>query len=100
MLGHDRREGRREEHQAFGRGGNATRYQLREKVLAIGYDSWVEDESGRRAFKVNGTALRVRQTLVLGDRRAPSCPRTATSSIDFEIEADGTTRCIDRLAPG
>jgi len=26
MLGHDRREGRREERQAFGRGGNATRW--------------------------------------------------------------------------
>ena len=67
MLGHDRREGRREERQAFGRGGNATRYQMREKLLSIGDDSWIEDESGRRAFKVNGKALRVRKTLVIED---------------------------------
>jgi uncharacterized protein YxjI len=67
MLGHDRREGRREERQAFGRGGNATRYQMREKLLSIGDDSWIEDESGRRAFKVDGKALRVRKTLVIED---------------------------------
>ena len=67
MLGHDRREGRREEREAFGRGGSATRYQMREKLLSIGDDSWIEDESGRRAFKVNGKALRVRTTLVIED---------------------------------
>ncbi len=67
MLGHDRRESRREERQAFGRGGSATRYQMREKLLSIGDDSWIEDESGRRAFKVNGKALRVRKTLVIED---------------------------------
>jgi len=67
MLGHDRREGRREERETFGRGGNAVRYQMREKLLSIGDDSWIEDESGRRAFKVNGKALRVRKTLVLED---------------------------------
>jgi uncharacterized protein YxjI len=67
MLGHDRREARRDERQTFGRRGEATRYQMREKLLSIGDDSWIEDESGRRAFKVNGKALRVRQTLVIED---------------------------------
>ena len=67
MLGHDRREARRDERQTFGRRGEATRYQMREKLLSIGDDSWIEDESGRRAFKVNGKALRVRQTLVFED---------------------------------
>ncbi len=67
MLGHDRRETRRDERQTFGRRGDATRYQMREKLLSIGDDSWIEDESGARAFKVNGKALRVRQTLVIED---------------------------------
>jgi uncharacterized protein YxjI len=67
MLGHDRREERREERQTFGRRGEATRYQMREKLLSIGDDSWIEDDHGRRAFKVNGKALRVRQTLVFED---------------------------------
>ena len=43
------------------------RFQMREKLLSIGDDSWIEDESGRRAFKVNGKALRLRKTLVIED---------------------------------
>ena len=75
MLGHDRREARRDERQTFGRRGDATRYQMREKLLSVGDDSWIEDESGRRAFKVNGKALRVRKTLVIEDPQGPSWPR-------------------------
>ena len=52
------RRGRRDE-------ARATRYQMREKLVAIGDDYWIEDEAGRRAFKVNGKAIRVRDTLVL-----------------------------------
>jgi uncharacterized protein YxjI len=67
MLGRDRREERRDDRQTFGRRGDATRYQMREKLLSIGDDSWIEDESGRRAYKVNGKALRLRKTLVIED---------------------------------
>jgi uncharacterized protein YxjI len=42
-----------------------TRYQMREKVFAIGDDFWIENEQGERAFKVNGKAMRVRQTFIL-----------------------------------
>ncbi len=67
MRGRDRREERRDERQNFGARGDATQYQMREKLLSIGDDSWIEDSSGRRAFKVNGKALRVRKTLLLED---------------------------------
>jgi uncharacterized protein YxjI len=67
MVGRGRREERRDERQTFGARGNATRYQMREKLLSIGDDSWIEDESGGRAFKVDGKALRLRKTLVLED---------------------------------
>ena len=40
---------------------------MREKLLSIGDDFWIEDESRRRAFKVNGKALRIRKTLVIED---------------------------------
>lgn len=43
------------------------RYQMREKLLAVGDDYWIEDRDGRRAFKVDGKALRVRDTFVLED---------------------------------
>ncbi len=45
--------------------GSGTRYQMREKLFAIGDDFWIETENGERAFKVNGKALRVRDTFVL-----------------------------------
>lgn len=67
MLGRGRREERREERATFGARGSAERYQLREKLISIGDDFWIEDESGRRAFKVNGKALRLRKTLVIED---------------------------------
>ena len=71
MLGKNRREGRREdrreERQTFGRRGNATRYQMREKLVSIGDDFWIENEAGQKTFKVDGKALRVRKTLIFED---------------------------------
>jgi uncharacterized protein YxjI len=58
------REERREERQTFGRGGDAVRYQMRESLLTIGDDFWIENDRGERSFKVDGKALRVRQTLI------------------------------------
>jgi uncharacterized protein YxjI len=50
-----------------GDGLGGTRYRMREKLFAIGDDFWIETEDGRRAFKVDGKALRVRSTFVLED---------------------------------
>ena len=58
---------RREERQTFGRRGDATRYKMRQKLVSIGDDFWIEDQNGRRAFKVHGKALRIRQTLLFED---------------------------------
>jgi uncharacterized protein YxjI len=44
-----------------------TKYRMREKLVAIGDDFWIENESGERVFKVDGKALRVRDTLLLED---------------------------------
>ena len=43
------------------------RYLMRKQLFAIGDDFWVEDESGQRAFRVDGKVLRLRQTFVLED---------------------------------
>ena len=43
------------------------RYQMREKLLSIGDDSWIEDEAGDKVFKVNGKVARIRQTFILED---------------------------------
>ena len=53
-----------------GRGDDAavgSRYRMRQHLLSIGDDYWIEDEDGRRAFRVDGKALRIRKTFVLED---------------------------------
>ena len=51
------------------RGGDApaSAYKMRERMLSIGDDFWIEDGSGQRVFLVDGKALRVRETLELKD---------------------------------
>ncbi|MGH8835409.1 MAG: LURP-one-related/scramblase family protein [Actinomycetes bacterium] len=40
---------------------------MRQKLVSIGDDYWIEDDRGNRAFKVDGKAMRIRDTLVLED---------------------------------
>jgi uncharacterized protein YxjI len=49
------------------RGNDGTKYRMREKLFAIGDDYWIENEEGERVYKVDGKALRIRETLVLED---------------------------------
>jgi uncharacterized protein YxjI len=49
--------------------GPTTRYQMREKLASIGDDSWVEDDSGNKVFKVNGKAMHIRDTFILEDAK-------------------------------
>ena len=41
------------------------RFLMREKLLAIGDDFWIENDRGERAYKVDGKAVRLRETFVL-----------------------------------
>jgi uncharacterized protein YxjI len=40
---------------------------MREKLVSFGDDFYIEDEQGQKAFKVDGKALRVRDTLIFRD---------------------------------
>jgi uncharacterized protein YxjI len=40
---------------------------MRQKMVAIGDDFWIENDHGQKVFKVNGKALRLRQTLIFED---------------------------------
>jgi len=51
-----------------GDGPAGRRFQMREKLASIGDDSWIEDDQGDRVYKVDGKALRVRDTFILKDR--------------------------------
>ena len=45
----------------------STRYQIRQKMFSIGDDFWIENQEGRKVFKVDGKALRLRKTLIFED---------------------------------
>lgn len=92
----DRRKEHREERELFGRGGNADRYQLRQKVLSIGDDYWIEDADGQRVYRVDGKALRLRHTLDLKDTHGTKLCRIQTRLMHIrdtmDIEAPDGTR--------
>lgn len=58
-----RRSERRDERSSSG----PTRYQMREKLVSIGDDFWIENNHGQKVYKVDGKALRVRDTLKIED---------------------------------
>ena len=45
------------------------RYKIRQNLIAIGDDFWIENADGQRVFKVDGKVLRIRKTLVFEDAR-------------------------------
>ena len=45
----------------------STRYKIRQKMFSIGDDFWIENQEGKRVFKVDGKALRLRKTLIFED---------------------------------
>ena len=49
------------------RDAGRTCYKMRQRMLSIGDDYWIETDSGERAYKVDGKALRMRKTLILED---------------------------------
>jgi uncharacterized protein YxjI len=42
---------------------------MRQKLMSIGDDYWIENDQGERVFKVDGKALRMRKTLIFEDGR-------------------------------
>ena len=72
-----------------------TRYQMREKLFAIGDDYWIETENGDRVFKVNGKAMRARETFILespsGDEIFKIQEKKLSIRDKMKIERDGDT---------
>ena len=71
-----------------------TTYRMREKLLSIGDDYWIETESGERVIKVDGKAMRIRDTLVLEDLDGRELLRIQEKKLrvrdTMEIERDGS----------
>jgi uncharacterized protein YxjI len=71
------------------------RFLMREKLLAIGDDFWIENEQGERAYKVNGKAVRFRDTFVLEDASGDEVARIQERKLSIRdkiaIERGGDT---------
>ena len=79
-----------------------TKYRMRERMLSIGDDFWIENEAGERVFKVDGKALRIRQTLAFEDRDGHELLRIQERKLRVRdtmvIERDGETVATVRRA--
>jgi len=45
------------------------RYKIRQNLISIGDDFWIENEEGKKVYKVDGKVLRIRKTLVFEDMK-------------------------------
>ncbi len=59
MFGKRRRERRFDQ--------EATRYQMRQRMISIGDDYVIENDRGERVFRLDGKALRIRKTILFED---------------------------------
>ncbi len=69
------------------------RYRMRQRLLSIGDDYWIEHEDGSRVFHVDGKALRFRDTFVLEDATGREVARLQERKLSVRdkmaIERDG-----------
>jgi uncharacterized protein YxjI len=82
---------RREERNS---GEQNVHYQMRQRLVSIGDDYWIETDRGERVYKVDGKALRLRKTLIFedasGHKLAKIQEKVARIKDAMEIEdADG-----------
>jgi uncharacterized protein YxjI len=86
----------------FGRRGrrdepSSTVYQLRQKMLSIGDDYWINDDQGDRVYHVDGKALRLRDTFKFEDAEGRELFKIQAKALHIRdtmaIERDG-----DRVA--
>src|SRR3954462_14515425 len=71
------------------------RFQMREKLVSIGDDSWIEDDHGDRAYKVDGKAMRIRDTFILKDTGGHEVAKIQEKKLrvrnTMKVERDGHT---------
>lgn len=85
-------------------GPGVVRYRMQEKMVAIGDDSWIDDESGNHVYKANGKAARVRDTFVLEDASghhvAKIKERTLSVRDKMTIDLDGRSATVKKALVG
>lgn len=83
---------------------SVVRYQMRQKLLAIGDDSWIDDAAGNHAFKANNKAARLRDTFVLEDAQGRELARIKERSLrvrdTMTIDLDGRSATVKKALVG
>lgn len=84
MFGRKRRQERQFDHEA-------TRYQMRQRMLSIGDDYEIENERGEHVFKLDGKALRIRKTILFKDADGRELARIQQRMLHFKdsMEIEG-----------
>jgi uncharacterized protein YxjI len=78
---------------------------MKEKLLSIGDDFWIENDQGERAYKVDGKAVRVRKTFVLEDASGQELAKIQERKLSLRdkivVERDGgTTATVHKALVG
>jgi uncharacterized protein YxjI len=79
-------------------GPGPRRFRMREQLLAIGDDYWIEDDTGERVYRVNGKVARVRDTWKLEDRAGADLARihehvfSIRDAMTIEFASGGSAR--------
>jgi len=85
-------------------GPPARRFQMHEKLWAIGDDYWIEDEQGEKVFKVNGKVARIRDTWELEDRTGTTVAKIQEKKLSVRdkiaIEWNGTEATVKKALVG
>src|SRR3954451_14496973 len=80
----------------------ASVYRMRERMLAIGDDFWIENGAGERTYKVDGKALRIRKSLKFEDASGRELLHIQERKLSIRdkmvIERDGDTVATVRKA--
>ena len=80
------------------------RFRMREKLLSIGDDYWIEDEEGNRAYRVDGKAARLRETILLKDAEGREVAKIQERKLHLrdtmEIERPGGNATVHKALVG
>jgi uncharacterized protein YxjI len=74
-------------------GSTGERYQMKQRLISFGDDFYIENEHGQQCFKVDGKALRIRNTLIFEDMQGRELATIQEKMVrvkdTMDIERDG-----------
>ncbi len=86
------------------RSDDGVRFQLRQDLISIGDDYWIEDDSGSRRYRVNGKAVRFRDTWILEDAHGHDVAKIKEKKLSvrdaIRIECDGREAVVKKALVG